>query len=153
MQASHTDGRLTTSGSADAYDVVVIGAGLLGLATARALLRRSPGARVAVLEKELELACHQSGRNSGVVHAGLYYPAGSLKARFCREGRAALLDLADAHDIPYAVTGKVVVAVDETELPATGRVRARGIANGLRGLRRLAAGELREIEPHVRCLF
>lgn len=133
-----------------AYDVVVVGAGLLGLATARALLRRTPGARVAVLDKEAQLACHQSGRNSGVVHAGLYYPAGSLKARLCREGRAALLGFADEHGIPYRVSGKLVVAVDGAELSRLDELERRGTANGLRGLRRLAGDELREIEPHVR---
>lgn len=132
------------------YDVVVVGAGLLGLATARALLKRAPGARVAVLDKEAQLACHQSGRNSGVVHAGLYYPAGSLKARLCREGRAALLDFADEHAIPYKVTGKLVVALDRAELPRLDELERRGTANGLRGLRRLTGAELREIEPHVR---
>jgi len=132
------------------YDLVVVGAGLLGLATARAFLRRTPGARVAVLDKEAQLACHQSGRNSGVVHAGLYYPAGSLKARLCREGRSALLRFADEHAIPYKVTGKLVVAVDEAELPRLDELERRGTANGLRGLRRLVGDEFREIEPHVR---
>lgn len=135
-----------------AHDVVVVGAGLLGLATARALLSRTPGARVAVLDKETELARHQSGRNSGVVHAGLYYPAGSLKAQLCREGRAALLELADQHGIPYAVPGKLVVALDEGELPRLDELERRGTASGLRGLRRVDAAELREIEPHVRGL-
>ena len=150
MQAADTTARAGTSRSADAYEVVVVGAGLLGLATARAFLRRAPGARVVVLEKETELARHQSGRNSGVVHAGLYYPAGSLKAKLCREGRAALLGLADEHGIPYAVPGKLVVAVDEGELPRLDELERRGTANGLRGLRRLGKAELREIEPHVR---
>jgi (S)-2-hydroxyglutarate dehydrogenase len=140
------------SNATHAYDVVVVGAGLLGLATARAILRRAPGARVAVLEKEPELARHQSGRNSGVVHAGLYYPAGSLKAELCRAGRAALLKFADEHRIPYQVSGKLVVAVDKEELPRLDELERRGAANGLRGLRRLAEAELREIEPHARGL-
>lgn len=140
------------SNATHAYDVVVVGAGLLGLATARAILRRAPGARVAVLEKEPEVARHQSGRNSGVVHAGLYYPAGSLKAELCRAGRAALLEFADEHRIPYQVSGKLVVAVDEEELPRLDELERRGTANGLRGLRRLAEAELREIEPHARGL-
>jgi L-2-hydroxyglutarate oxidase len=137
------------SNTTQAYDVVVVGAGLLGLATARAILRRTPGARVAVLEKEPELARHQSGRNSGVVHAGLYYPAGSLKAELCRAGRAALLEFADEQGIPYEVSGKLVIAVDEEELPRLDELERRGTANGLRGLRRLPGAELREVEPHA----
>jgi L-2-hydroxyglutarate oxidase len=151
VPASNTESR-TTSRSADVRDLVVVGAGLLGLATARAFLRRAPGARVTVLDKETELARHQSGRNSGVVHAGLYYPAGSLKAQLCREGRFALFELADAHGIPYAVTGKVVVALDEQEIPRLDELERRGAANGLRGMRRLTPPEVRELEPHVQCL-
>jgi L-2-hydroxyglutarate oxidase LhgO len=135
--------------SRNAYDLAVIGAGLIGLATARAYLKRHPTARVAVLEKEAELARHQSGRNSGVVHAGLYYPDGSLKATLCREGRAALLQFADEHSIPYAVTGKVVVALDETEFSRLDELARRGRANELVGLRELNRRELVEIEPHV----
>jgi L-2-hydroxyglutarate oxidase len=131
------------------YDVAVVGAGLVGLATARATLQRAPGARVAVLEKERELARHQSGRNSGVVHAGLYYPAGSLKAELCREGREALLRFADEHGIPYRQVGKLVVAVDQSELPRLDELKRRGTANGLRGLRMLSGDELRQLEPHV----
>jgi (S)-2-hydroxyglutarate dehydrogenase len=133
----------------DEYDVTVVGAGLVGLAAARALLLRRPGLRLAVLEKESELAHHQSGRNSGVVHAGLYYSAESLKARLCREGRKQLLQFADEHEIPYRISGKLVVAVDDTELPRLEELRRRGTLNGLRGLRELSGHELREIEPHV----
>jgi L-2-hydroxyglutarate oxidase LhgO len=133
----------------DSYDLSVIGGGLIGLATARAYLVRRPGARVAVLEKEPELARHQSGRNSGVVHAGLYYPPGSLKARLCREGRRALLGFADERSIPYVMRGKLVVAVAEDELRRLEELARRGRANGLDGLRELEAGELREIEPHA----
>jgi L-2-hydroxyglutarate oxidase LhgO len=132
----------------DSYDLVVIGGGLIGLATARAYLLRRPGARVAVLEKEPKLAQHQSGRNSGVVHAGLYYPPESLKARLCREGRRALLGFADEHSIPYVVRGKLVVAVAEAELRRLEELARRGRANGL-GLRELEADELREIEPYA----
>jgi L-2-hydroxyglutarate oxidase LhgO len=127
----------------------VIGGGLVGLATARAFLLRRPGSRVVVLEKEPELARHQSGRNSGVVHAGLYYPAGSLKAQLCREGREELLDFADEHEIPYTMSGKLVVAIDELELPRLEELLKRGTANGLQGLRELDASELHEIEPNV----
>lgn len=130
------------------YDIAVVGAGLIGLATARALLRRHPGARLAVLDKEPEIARHQSGHNSGVVHAGLYYAAGSLKAQLCREGRAELLRYAEEKRLPHRVCGKLVVAVDESELPRLAELRARGEANGLEGLQEL--DDWAGIEPHVR---
>ena len=130
-------------------DFVVVGGGLVGLATARALLERRPGATLAVLEKEPDLGRHQSGRNSGVVHAGVYYAPGSLKATLCREGRAALLAFADEHAIPYAVRGKVIVATREAELPRLEELRRRALANGVEGVRELDPVALREIEPHV----
>jgi L-2-hydroxyglutarate oxidase LhgO len=130
-------------------DFAVVGGGLVGLATARALLERQPGARLAVFEKEPELGKHQSGRNSGVVHAGVYYAPGSLKARLCREGRAALLAFADEHGIPYAVRGKVIVATSPTEQPRLEELKQRAIANGVQGVRELDLDALREIEPHV----
>jgi (S)-2-hydroxyglutarate dehydrogenase len=131
------------------YDVVVIGGGIVGLSTAHQLLERRPGLRLAVLEKESELATHQSGRTSGVLHAGLYYRPGSLKARLCREGKASLERFADEHGIPYEARGKVVVALDESELPRLEELERRGTANGVPGLRAIGAGELRELEPHV----
>lgn len=130
------------------HEVAVVGAGLVGLATARALLEARPGLRLAVYEKEPAVALHQSGRNSGVVHAGLYYAAGSLKAELCRTGRADLLAYADAKGIPYRVGGKLVVAAGESELPRLEVLRARGEASGLRGLREVS--DWSEIEPHVR---
>ena len=130
-------------------DFAVVGGGLVGLATARALLERRPGARLAVFEKEPELGRHQSGRNSGVVHAGVYYPPGSLKARLCREGRAALRAFADQHGIPYTVRGKVIVATSASELPRLDELKQRAVANGVQGVRELDPDELREIEPHV----
>jgi L-2-hydroxyglutarate oxidase LhgO len=132
------------------HDYAVVGAGIVGLAVARALLMREPDARVVVFEKEPELARHQSGRNSGVVHAGLYYAPGSLKARLCRAGREMLLAFADEQGIPHAMCGKLVVATRESERPALAELARRGAANGLRGLRELGPAELREIEPHVR---
>lgn len=130
-------------------DVAVVGAGIVGLAVARELLVREPAARVAVFEREPEPARHQSGTNSGVVHSGLYYGPGSLKARLCREGRERLLAFADEEGIPYRVCGKLVVATSEAELPALAELGRRGEANGLRGVRELGAAELREIEPHA----
>lgn len=128
----------------------MVGAGLVGLATARELLLREPGARVEVFEAERELARHQSGSNAGVVHAGLYYAPGSLKARLCRTGRAALLRFAAQEGIAHRVCGKVVVATCEAELPRLAELHRRGLANGLVGLRELDARGLRAIEPHVR---
>jgi (S)-2-hydroxyglutarate dehydrogenase len=130
-------------------DAAVVGAGIVGLAVARELLVREPDARVAVFEREPELARHQSGRNSGVVHSGLYYAPGSLKAKLCREGRARLLDYARRHGIEHRVCGKLVIATRASELPGLAELRRRGEANGLQGLRELAPEEWADIEPHA----
>jgi L-2-hydroxyglutarate oxidase LhgO len=129
-------------------DVAVVGAGLVGLATAASLLESDPGLSVAVIEKEARVATHQSGRNSGVLHAGLYYAPGSLKATLCKAGREAMIAFADAHGIPWKACGKLVVAADESELPRLAALAGRGRANGL-ALRELNGPELREIEPNV----
>jgi L-2-hydroxyglutarate oxidase len=131
------------------FDVIVIGAGLVGLATAMALLAERPGLGVAVLEKEAAVGTHQSGHNSGVIHAGLYYQPGSLKARFCTAGRLAMAEFAQMHQIPYRRTGKLVVATRESELPRLASLAERGRANGL-AVREIAAAEITEIEPSVR---
>lgn len=131
------------------YDVAVVGGGLVGLAAALQLSTARPSLRLAVVEKELELAAHQSGHNSGVIHAGLYYEPGSLKARLCREGAALLRSFADERGIPYRTRGKLVVAVDESEVGRLEELERRGRANGLVGLRALGPQEMREIEPHV----
>jgi (S)-2-hydroxyglutarate dehydrogenase len=133
----------------DELDVVVIGAGLVGLATAMALLEIRPDARLAVLEKEEQIASHQSGHNSGVVHAGLYYPPGSLKARLCRDGRRALLEFADEHGIPYRLSGKLVLAADESERQRFEQLLERGRENGLT-IRRVDPDERTGLEPNVR---
>jgi L-2-hydroxyglutarate oxidase len=130
-------------------DVVVVGAGLLGLSTAMALLEARPGLRLAVLEKEARIAAHQSGRNSGVLHAGLYYAPGSDKAAYSREGRAALIEFAQEHGIPFRVCGKLVVAADERELPRLESLAQRGRENGL-SIADLGPGEFAELEPNVR---
>jgi L-2-hydroxyglutarate oxidase LhgO len=130
-------------------DVIVIGAGLVGLATAMALLDERPALRIAVLEKEPTVGAHQSGHNSGVIHAGLYYKPGSLKARFCRDGRQALMEFAQAHQIPYRQTGKLVVATDPGEMARFGDLAERGRANGL-AVREMGPAEFAEIEPAVR---
>ncbi|GAB4560793.1 MAG: L-2-hydroxyglutarate oxidase [Anaerolineae bacterium] len=130
------------------YDVTIIGGGIVGLATAMALAKARPLALL-VLEAEDHLAAHQTGHNSGVIHSGLYYRPGSLKARNCVAGREALYRFCEEHDIPHERCGKVVVATCENELPALDELERRGRANGLQGLRRLAPEEIREIEPHV----
>jgi (S)-2-hydroxyglutarate dehydrogenase len=135
----------------DAFDVIVIGAGLVGLGTAMALLAERPGLRLAVLEKESSVGTHQSGHNSGVIHAGLYYQPGSLKARFCTAGRLALVEFAQSRQIPYRQTGKLVVATRESELPRLSSLAERGRANGL-AVREVAAAEIADIEPSVRGL-
>jgi (S)-2-hydroxyglutarate dehydrogenase len=133
----------------EAFDVIVIGAGLVGLATAMALLAERPGLRLAVLEKESSVGTHQSGHNSGVIHAGLYYTPGSLKARFCTAGRLAMVEFAQARQIPYRQTGKLVVATRESELPRLASLAERGRANGL-AVREIDADEIAGIEPAVR---
>ena len=131
------------------FDVAVIGGGIVGLATALRLLQRAPHLRLAVLEKEPELAAHQTGHNSGVLHSGLYYQPGSLKARLCRAGKSEIERFADAHEVPWKRTGKLVVALDRSELPRLAALRERGDANGLQGLDEIGPERIREIEPHV----
>jgi L-2-hydroxyglutarate oxidase len=131
-------------------DLAVVGAGIVGLATARELLRRRPGARVVVLEREEAIARHQTGHNSGVVHAGIYYTPGSLKARLCVEGARELYAYCEQREIPFQRSGKLIVARDENELPRLDELERRGRANEVSGLRRVDAHGLREIEPHAR---
>ena len=130
------------------WDVAVIGGGIVGTATAMALVRRG-GSRVVVLEAERCLAQHQTGHNSGVIHSGLYYKPGSLKARNCAAGREEMYEFCAEHRIPHERCGKLVVATQASELPALDELERRGRANGLQGLRRLRAGEVQEHEPHV----
>jgi L-2-hydroxyglutarate oxidase len=130
-------------------DLVVVGGGILGLAVASELMTRQPGLRVAVLERENEVGRHQTGSNSGVIHAGIYYKPGSLKARLCVEGMRRLYAFCDEHGIRYERCGKLIVATDHSELPRLDDLEARGRANGVPGLRRIGAEELREIEPHA----
>ena len=129
--------------------VVVVGGGILGLATARLLAREKPDAEVLVLEKEPQLALHQTARNSGVVHAGIYYAPGSLKARLCRRGVALLRAYCAERGVPCETCGKLVVALGPEELPRLEQLAERAHANGVPGLRRLDAAQLRELEPHA----
>ncbi len=130
------------------HDVAVVGAGIVGLAVARELLLRRPDLRVAVLDKQEEVGFHQTGHNSGVVHAGIYYAPGSLKATLCVEGARRLYDFCDEHGVAYERCGKVIVALTDAELPKLAELERRGRANGVPGLRRLDAAGLREVEPH-----
>jgi 2-hydroxyglutarate dehydrogenase len=131
------------------HDTIVVGAGILGLAVAREILARRPAERVLVLERESRPAAHQSSHNSGVVHGGLYYTPGSLKARLCVEGAARMVAYCEANAIEVRRIGKLVVALREDELPALGELERRGHANGVAGLRRLDADGLRTVEPHA----
>jgi (S)-2-hydroxyglutarate dehydrogenase len=129
-------------------DIAIIGGGIVGLATAYALVRRHPG-RLVVAEAEEEVARHQTGHNSGVIHSGLYYKPGSAKARNCAVGREAMVAFCVQHDIPHRRCGKIVVATHPGELAALAELERRGQANGLTGMRRLDAAQLKEYEPHV----
>src|SRR4051812_30111823 len=131
-------------------DVAVIGGGIVGLATARELLARDPGSKVCVLEGAPQIAQGQTGQTSGVIHAGIYYEPGSLKARLCVEGARLLYEHCDRHGIPYERCGKLIVATRDNELPALEELERRGAANGVPGLRRVAGGEIPELEPHAR---
>jgi 2-hydroxyglutarate dehydrogenase len=125
----------------------VIGGGILGLAVARELLLRRPGARLSVLEAGQRIGEHQTGRSSGVIHAGIYYRPGSLKARLCVEGARELYAYCDEHGVSYAKSGKLIVATEEGELAGLAELKRRGAANGVAGLRRLDADEIGEVEP------
>jgi L-2-hydroxyglutarate oxidase len=135
--------------SDDQVDLAIVGGGIVGLATAYRLLERLPRLRLAVVEKESEVATHQSGHNSGVLHAGLYYAPGSLKARLCREGKAAVEAFATEHDIPFEHCGKLVIARDASELPRFEALRERAETNEVPGLETVGPERLREIEPHA----
>lgn len=132
-------------------DCAIIGGGIVGLSVALHLVRRQPGLSVTVLEKELRLAGHQTGRNSGVIHSGIYYPPGSLKARYARDGNRSMIHFCEEHEIAHEVCGKVIVATQENELPLLQDLLRRGLENQL-SVSRLSAEEVRECEPHVRCL-
>ena len=129
--------------------VAIIGGGIVGLATAYRLGERFPGARISVLEKESAVGQHQTGHNSGVLHSGLYYKPGSLRARLAVEGIRQMAEFCRENGIPHEICGKLVVAADDSEVPRLRDLEKRGAANGLEGLRWLDHDEMREIEPHV----
>ena len=131
------------------YDIVIIGGGIVGLATAYEIKIKDPKRSVLLLEKEASLAMHQTGNNSGVIHSGIYYKPGSLKAKNCIDGYNKLIKFADEEGIPYELCGKIIVATDKSELPTLQTIEERGKANGLDGLKRLVGDEVKEYEPYV----
>ena len=131
------------------YNVIIIGGGIVGLGVALEITRRFPHLRLLLLEKEDSVARHQSGNNSGVIHSGVYYKPGSMKARLCVTGAAAMVESCRDHGIAHEVCGKVIVATRADELPRLEELRRRGQANGLTGLRLIGPEELHEIEPHA----
>jgi (S)-2-hydroxyglutarate dehydrogenase len=130
------------------FDIIVVGGGIIGLSTAMHCTRRFPRLRLLLVEKEAGVARHQSGHNSGVIHSGIYYKPGSLKAKLCVEGAAAMVEFCREHSLPYQVCGKLIVATTEDEIPALQALFERGQTNGLSGLRLLDVSQLREVEPH-----
>jgi L-2-hydroxyglutarate oxidase len=131
-------------------DLVVVGGGILGLAVARELIRRNPQASLCVLEREADIGTHQTGHNSGVIHAGVYYVPGSLKARLCVEGAREMYEYCEQRSIPHERCGKVIVATDASELGRLDELERRGNANGVPGLRRIDAAGIEQLEPHSR---
>lgn len=134
------------------FDIAIIGGGIVGAATFYKIQKRNPSLKLALFEKEDSLAAHQTGHNSGVIHSGLYYKPGSLKARNCIEGRHELVDFAKTYNVDHDVCGKVVVATDEKELPHMNRIFGIGTENRIEGIEKINAEQVREIEPHVKSI-
>ncbi|MEQ8245265.1 FAD-dependent oxidoreductase, partial [Fulvivirga sp.] len=131
------------------YDIIIIGAGIVGLATALKVLEKRPDLKVLILDKEDDVAKHQTGNNSGVIHSGLYYKPGSLKATNCINGYHQMIEFCTKQDIPFELCGKIVVATSKEEIPLLNNLTERGKQNGLDNLKPLEAEELKEYEPHV----
>ena len=132
------------------YDITIVGGGVVGLATAFKIQRNRPDLNLLILEKEDHLAAHQTGHNSGVLHSGIYYTPGSLKAENCIAGYRQMVDFAEKYDIPHDICGKIIVATEPSELPAMERVFDHGIRNGLSDIRKISSKEIREIEPYCK---
>lgn len=137
----------SNSGQHPHYDIIVMGGGIVGLASAYKINLRFPNLKVLVLEKEDHVAAHQTGHNSGVIHSGLYYKPGSYKAKNCVDGRRELVQFAKEHKIAHDICGKIVVATNQAELPHMNKVFNNGIQNGVEGIRKITAAEIKEIEP------
>ncbi len=133
------------------YDFIVIGGGIVGLATGRSLLQSYPKAKLLILEKESQWAFHQTSNNSGVIHSGIYYKPGSFKAKFCREGNISMTEFCNKYNISHEICGKVIVATQPQELPLLDNLYQRGLANGLK-VEKISAEEVKEVEPHVSCI-
>lgn len=131
------------------YDFTIVGAGIVGLSTAYKLSLKYPKAHILVLEKEDRVAAHQTGKNSGVIHSGIYYKPGSYKAKNCVDGRHQLVEFCKKHDVAIDVCGKVIVAVEEWEVPKLKEIFDRGLQNGIEGIEMIDANRLKELEPHV----
>ena len=134
--------------SQNSFDIIVIGGGIIGTATALSLQKKSK-LNILVIEAENELAHHQTGNNSGVIHSGLYYKPGSLKAKNCSEGRELLYRFCETNNIPFKKCGKIVLATSESELDALDQLYKRGIANGLTGIKKLGSDEIKNYEPYA----
>ncbi len=131
------------------YDVIIVGGGIIGLSVALEITQRFPRIRTLLLEKEDRVARHQSGHNSGVIHSGIYYKPGSLKAKLCVAGAAAMIEFCREHSIPHSICGKVIVATRQEELQSLEELRRRGEANGVAGVRLIGSAELRDLEPNA----
>lgn len=131
------------------YDIIIIGAGIIGLASALKILEKNPLLKLLILEKENNISQHQTGNNSGVIHSGIYYKPGSLKALNCIRGYKMLIEFCNQHEVNYKITGKIIVATYENEIPVLNNIFERGIQNGLEGLKKLNHNEMKEIEPYV----
>ncbi len=132
------------------FDFLIIGAGIVGLSTAYKLSLAFPEAKIIILEKEDKVAAHQTGKNSGVIHSGIYYKPGSYKARNCKDGRHQLVEFCNTHNVVIDVCGKVIVATEEEELPRLDFIYQRGVENEIEGIKKIGPEELAEIEPHVK---
>jgi (S)-2-hydroxyglutarate dehydrogenase len=130
------------------FDVVIVGGGIVGIAAAREILIRQPGVALAVLDKEPSVGRHQTGHNSGVIHSGIYYPPGSLKARLCTRGARLMYQFCESHGVKADSCGKLIVATEERELPTLDELHRRGTANGVQGLEMVGPAGIREFEPH-----
>nr|XP_048271586.1 L-2-hydroxyglutarate dehydrogenase, mitochondrial isoform X1 [Myodes glareolus] len=141
------------SSSTSSFDIVIVGGGIVGLASARTLILKHPGLSIGVVEKEKDLALHQTGRNSGVIHSGVYYKPESLKAKLCVEGAALIYEYCNLKGIPYRQCGKLIVAVEQEEIPRLRALYERGLQNGVQGLRLIQQEEIKKKEPYCRGLM